>query len=85
MVFYRIFIWLYPKIAFLLGFWNQKAKAWHQGRRQIFTHLEEAFRDNKQPDICTTAKLSSASPSAGFGEGTAPASSGAAAAGCATN
>ncbi len=40
---------------------------------------------NKQPDICTTAKLSSASPSAGFGEGTAPASSGAAAAGCATN
>ncbi len=51
MVFYRIFIWLYPKIAFLLGFWNQKAKAWHQGRRQIFTHLEEAFRDNKRPVI----------------------------------
>jgi len=36
---------------------------------------------NNQPDICSTAKLSSASPAAGFGEGTATA--GTATAGCA--
>ncbi len=41
---------------------------------------------NKQPEICTTAKLSSDSPAPGFGEGTeAPAAAGQPAAGCATN
>ena len=38
---------------------------------------------NKQPEICSTAKLSTASPAPGFGEGTD--TSGGAAAGCATN
>jgi len=51
MVFYRIFIWLYPNIAFLLGFWNPKAKSWCLGRRQIFTQLGDAFRENKRPVI----------------------------------
>lgn len=39
---------------------------------------------NNTPSECSKS-LSSAAPSAGFGEGTAPASSGSAAAGCATN
>lgn len=38
---------------------------------------------NNQPEVCSTAKLSSASPAPGFGEGTAAA--GATTAGCATN
>ena len=38
---------------------------------------------NTEPEVCNTAKLSSASPSAGFGDGTD--TSGAGTADCATN
>ena len=51
MLFYRIFIWLYPKLAWLLGFSNKKARMWEIGRRSIFKHLAAAFHKNQAPVI----------------------------------
>lgn len=51
MLIYRIFIWLYPKFAWLLGFSNRKARLWTQGRRGIFKKLSAAFHKNTSPVI----------------------------------
>ncbi len=51
MLFYRLFTWLYPKIAFLLGYWNRKARAWHRGRIGLFTQLQTAFSTNTKKVI----------------------------------
>ncbi len=51
MLLYRLFIWLYPKLAMLLGFWNNKAGKWVAGRRKIFEKLSSVFHNNRQPVI----------------------------------
>ena len=51
MLIYRIFIWLYPKMAWLLSFTNQKARLWLAGRRNIFKKLATAFHKNEAPVI----------------------------------
>jgi 3-deoxy-D-manno-octulosonic-acid transferase len=51
MLIYRIFIWLYPKLAWLLGFSNQKARLWITGRRGIFKKLSATFHKNTAPVI----------------------------------
>jgi 3-deoxy-D-manno-octulosonic-acid transferase len=51
MFLYRIFIWIYPKIAWLLGFFNPKARLWHKGRKGIFKKLSAAFHKNTSPVI----------------------------------
>ncbi len=51
MLLYRLFTFLYPKLAWLLGFTNPKAKQWVVGRRRIFQQLSKAFHQNKQPVI----------------------------------
>lgn len=51
MLAYRIFIWLYPKIAWLIGFSNHKAQKWTNGRKQVFKKLAEAFHKNELPVV----------------------------------
>jgi len=51
MLLYRIFIWLYPKIVWLLSFSNQKAMLWLKGRRGLFKKLAVAFHKNTLPVI----------------------------------
>lgn len=51
MFIYRIFIWIYPKIAWLLGFFNPKARLWQKGRNGIFKKLSAAFHKNTSPVI----------------------------------
>lgn len=49
--FYRIFLWLYPRLAWLIGFTNPKAKKWREGRKGIFKKLSAAFHQNTSPVI----------------------------------
>jgi 3-deoxy-D-manno-octulosonic-acid transferase len=49
MLFYRIFIWLYPKAVWLASFFNPKAKLWLQGRSTVFNSLADVFRNNARP------------------------------------
>lgn len=51
MIIYRIFIWLYPKFAWLLGFSNRKARLWALGRKGIFKKLSTTFHKNTSPVI----------------------------------
>ncbi len=51
MFFYRVFTWLYPKLAWFLGFSNRKARLWVTGRRDLFTKLSAAFYKNTAPVI----------------------------------
>lgn len=51
MLAYRLFIWLYPRAAWLLSFWNPKARAWRRGRKTIFKQLSAAFHHNTLPVI----------------------------------
>ena len=51
MPFYLLFTWLYPKIAWVLSFSNQKAGLWLEGRKGLFEKLEKAFTNNTQPVI----------------------------------
>jgi 3-deoxy-D-manno-octulosonic-acid transferase len=51
MLIYRMFILLYPKLAWLLGFSNQKARLWINGRRGIFKKLSATFHKNTAPVI----------------------------------
>lgn len=46
--FYRIFTWLYPKAAWLLSFYNPKARLWVTGRRNQFRKLASFFHMNRQ-------------------------------------
>lgn len=48
---YRIFVWIYPIAAWVLGFFNPKAKQWHTGRKQIFNKITEALATNTKPVI----------------------------------
>ncbi len=43
---YRIFIGLYPIAAWILGFFNPKAKQWYAGRKDILIDLEAALGSN---------------------------------------
>ena len=48
---YRIFVWIYPIAAWMLGFFNPKAKQWHMGRKQIFNKITTALASNTKPII----------------------------------
>jgi 3-deoxy-D-manno-octulosonic-acid transferase len=48
---YQLFIFLYPKIAWLISGNNAKAKLWLKGREKIFTHLAASFQNNLSPVI----------------------------------
>ncbi len=48
---YNLFIRLYSLAAFLLGFFNAKAKLWFDGRKNIIEKLQVAFKDNNSPVI----------------------------------
>ncbi|MDE3144659.1 MAG: 3-deoxy-D-manno-octulosonic acid transferase [Bacteroidota bacterium] len=50
-LFYNIFIYLYPKIAWLISGKNAKAKQWINGRKHIFKSLENAFKNNTEKVI----------------------------------
>lgn len=51
MLVYRLFTWLYPKIAWLISFSNPKAGLWLKGRRGLFKKLSSAFHKNNRPVI----------------------------------
>jgi 3-deoxy-D-manno-octulosonic-acid transferase len=51
MLVYRIFIGLYPKVVWLLGFFNPKARLWIEGRKELFKKLSVAFHEKKSPVI----------------------------------
>jgi len=51
MFLYRIFIWLYPKVVWLVSFSNQKADKWLKGRKAIFKELSATFHTNGSPVI----------------------------------
>jgi len=46
--FYNIFIKLYPLVAKLISHKNAKANLWIEGRKNIFTEIQQALKDNKQ-------------------------------------
>ena len=48
---YQIFIFLYPKIAWLISGTNAKAKLWLRGREKIFAQLTASFQNNSLPVI----------------------------------
>lgn len=48
---YNIFIYLYPKIAWLISGKNAKAKQWINGRKHIFKSLENVFKNNNEKVI----------------------------------
>lgn len=51
MLLYRLFIWLYPIIARIIGLGNAKARLWVQGRKKLFEKLSSAFYKNPHPVI----------------------------------
>lgn len=51
MLLYRLFIWLYPIIARLMGLGNAKARLWVAGRKKLFEQLSSAFYKNPHPVI----------------------------------
>ena len=51
MLVYRLFIWLYPKFAWLSGLTNAKARKWVLGRRKIFKELASVFHKNHKAVI----------------------------------
>ena len=50
-ILYQLFVFLYPKAAWLLGWKNEKAKKWVKGRRGIFKSLSTYFFQQKAPVI----------------------------------
>ncbi|BAV04671.1 3-deoxy-D-manno-octulosonic-acid transferase [Filimonas lacunae] len=48
---YRFFISVYPFMARILGAFNAKARLWVNGRKNIFTALQQALQPNTQPVI----------------------------------
>jgi 3-deoxy-D-manno-octulosonic-acid transferase len=48
---YRLFVWIYPKAAWLLSFYNPKARLWVSGRKQQFRKLSMIFHTNQQPVV----------------------------------
>lgn len=51
MLLYRLFVWLYPLIARIIGLGNEKARLWVTGRKKLFEKLSSAFYKNQQPVI----------------------------------
>ncbi len=51
MVFYRLFIFLYPALAWLLGFFNPKARLWTKGRQGLMHRLAADLQNNQDPII----------------------------------
>ncbi|MBX2931133.1 MAG: 3-deoxy-D-manno-octulosonic acid transferase [Chitinophagaceae bacterium] len=47
-ILYNIFIKLYPLVAKLISHKNAKAKLWIEGRKNIFTEIQQALKENKQ-------------------------------------
>lgn len=45
-IFYNIFLFTYRAGIFIASIWNEKARHWLSGRRNIFTHLQKAFNGN---------------------------------------
>lgn len=50
-ILYQLFVFLYPKAAWLLGWKNEKAKKWVKGRKGIFKSLSTYFFQQKAPVI----------------------------------
>jgi len=48
---YNLFVFIYPKIAWLISFKNAKAKLWLEGRKNIFEKLSIAFKNNQHKII----------------------------------
>lgn len=51
MLIYRLFIWLYPLIARIIGLGNAKARVWVSGRKKLFVRLSSAFYKNQHAVI----------------------------------
>ena len=51
MVLYKLFLFLYPKIASILAIFNQKAKDWCIGQNQVWEEVEKAKAKIDQPII----------------------------------
>jgi 3-deoxy-D-manno-octulosonic-acid transferase len=47
-ILYRIFVWLYPRAAWLLGRVNPKAALWINGRKKVFRELSSFFHHRQQ-------------------------------------
>ena len=50
-ILYQLFVFLYPKAAWLLGWKNEKARKWVIGRRDVFKNLSTYFYLHKEPVI----------------------------------
>ena len=51
MVLYKLFLFLYPKIASILAIFNQKASDWCIGQKQVWKEIQEAKAKMDQPII----------------------------------
>ena len=51
MVLYKLFLFLYPKIASILAIFNQKASDWRIGQQQVWKEIQEAKAKIDQPII----------------------------------
>ena len=50
-ILYQLFVFLYPKAAWLLGWKNEKANKWVKGRKGVFKSLSTYFYQQKAPVI----------------------------------
>lgn len=50
-ILYQLFVFLYPKAAWLLGWKNEKARKWVKGRKGLFKSLSSYFYQQKAPVI----------------------------------
>lgn len=50
-ILYQLFVFLYPKAAWLLGWKNEKANKWVKGRKGLFKRLSSYFYQQKAPVI----------------------------------
>ena len=50
-LFYQIFLWAYPFAARILAFFNEKAKKWVLGRKDIYSSIKLGLKDNQAPLI----------------------------------
>lgn len=50
-LFYQIFLWAYPFTARILAFFNEKAKKWVLGRKDIYSSIKLGLKDNQAPLI----------------------------------
>ena len=44
MLLYNISIALYARLVALVGRWNEKARLWHQGRKNIFERMQQSIK-----------------------------------------